>query len=294
MFKVNSIVTIHATYNVTRPDEFQIKTVPRLEFPLLRIGKGIITDHVDSSSTKINNEFYEQKFRMYSKSLSEKYKSLIKHVYEQLNIEELKQLELTVEEAQLSDLPFLKTCAECKKECYQEKDIDKYRTCAYWIHDNTRCYKLNFKYGKCCPNCYYNQISNIEDDNNQGEINTNHRKYNADDDDISEFHNNVNSDNLEERSKTQTVVSESCNTFVIKVNRNKSSGITCNEENESFPKTIVIPNIATTTSVEPAMTTDGNKNNVNANIETVDDNINPVNVIFKDKNLMKFVFHSIE
>ena len=35
------------------------------------------------------------------------------------------------------------------------------------------------------------------------------------------------------------------------------------------------------------MTTDGNKNNVNANIETVDD-------IFKDENLMKFFFHLID
>ena len=123
---------------------------------MLRIGKGVITDHVDFPSTKINKEFYEQNFRVYSKSLSEKYKSLIKHVYDHLNLEELKQLELTVEEAQVSDLPFLKTYSECKKECYQEKDIDKCRTCAYWIHDNTRCYKLNFKDGKCCPNCYYN------------------------------------------------------------------------------------------------------------------------------------------
>ena len=62
--------------------------------------------------------------------------------------------------------------------------------------------------------------------------------------------------------KQKTVVSESYNTFINKLNQNKSSGITCNEENESLPKTIVIPNIVTTTSVEPAMSTDGNKNNV--------------------------------
>ena len=49
----------------------------------------------------------------------------------------------------------------------------------------------------------------------------------------------------------------------------------------------VIPNIATTTSVESAMTTDGNKNNVNANIETVDD-------IFKDEHFMAFNFQSID
>ena len=62
-------------------------------------------------------------------------------------------------------------------------------------------------------------MSNIEDDNNQGKINTNHRKNNADDDDISEFHTNVNSDNAEGRSKTQTVVSESCNIFFNKLNQ---------------------------------------------------------------------------
>ena len=73
-------------------------------------------------------------------------------------------------------------------------------------------------------------MSNIEDDNDQGEINFNHRKYNADDDDISEFHTNVNSDNSEDRSKTQNVVSESCNTFFNKLSQKKSSGITCNKE----------------------------------------------------------------
>ena len=156
---------------------------------------------------------------MYSKSLSEKNQSLIKHVYEHLNLEELKQLKLNVKEARVSDLPFLNACAECKKECDQEKDSFKYHTCAYWIHDNASCYKLNLKYGKCCPNCHYNHISNVEDDNNQGEINTNHLKYNAYDYDISEFHNNVNSVNSDNRSKTQTVDSESCNTFVIKLNQ---------------------------------------------------------------------------
>ena len=59
MFKVNSIVAIHATSNVTRLDEFQIKTVPSLKLPLLRINNDVITDHVDFSLTKINKEFYE-------------------------------------------------------------------------------------------------------------------------------------------------------------------------------------------------------------------------------------------
>ena len=66
-------------------------------------------------------------------------------------------------------------------------------------------------------------MSNVENDNHQGEINTNHRHYNADDDDISEFHTNVNSDNSEGLSKSQTVVSESCNTLFNKLSQNKSS-----------------------------------------------------------------------
>ena len=72
----------------------------------------------------------------------------MKNVYKHLDLEELTKLKLTVEEAQVSDLTFFKTCAECKKECYQEKDIVKYRTYAYWIHDNARCYHFNLKYGK--------------------------------------------------------------------------------------------------------------------------------------------------
>ena len=71
------------------------------------------------------------------------------------------------------------------------------------------------------------------------------------------------------------------------MNRNESSGQTCNKENESLPKIINIPNIATSTYVEPAMRTDGKKNNVNANIITFDD-------IFNDKNLMNFAFQTIE
>ena len=62
----------------------------------------------------------------------------------------------------------MKTCVKCKKACYQEKDIAKCRTCAYWIHDNTSCYNIILKYRKCCPNYYYTQMSNVEDDNNQG------------------------------------------------------------------------------------------------------------------------------
>ena len=98
-------------------------------------------------------------------------------------------------------------------------------------------------------------------------------------------------------------MSESFYTFANKLNRKESSGQTCNKENESLPETINIPKIATNTSVEPVMITDdnknntisvesvmrtdGNKNNDNANIIAFDD-------IFNDKNLMNFVFQTIE
>ena len=52
IFKVNSIVKIHPTSQETKLDEFQIKTVPRLELPMLRMGKFVITDQVGFSLTK--------------------------------------------------------------------------------------------------------------------------------------------------------------------------------------------------------------------------------------------------
>ena len=82
---------------------------------------------------------------MYSERLSVKYQSLIKHVYEHLNDEELKKLKLTVEKSQISYLKFTKTCVKYKKVCYREKDIVKCRTCTYWIHDNTSCYNITLK-----------------------------------------------------------------------------------------------------------------------------------------------------
>ena len=101
--------------NETKLDKFQIKTVPRLELPVLRTGKGVITDHVDVSSMKKKKDFYEHKFRVYSKRLTIKYKSHIKHVYDHLIVEELKQMRLTVEKAKVSDLKKFETCVKCKK-----------------------------------------------------------------------------------------------------------------------------------------------------------------------------------
>ena len=64
MLKVNSIVKMHPISNETKLDEFQIKTVPRLKLPVLRMVKGVITNHVDVSSMKKNKDFYEHKFRV--------------------------------------------------------------------------------------------------------------------------------------------------------------------------------------------------------------------------------------
>ena len=106
MDKTNSIVTIHATTNSTKEDEFQIKTAPRLELPLLRIGKGVITDHIDFSFINNDKEYYENKFVVYSRSLSRKYKSLINNVYKHLDLKELTNLKLTVDVGLVANLNF--------------------------------------------------------------------------------------------------------------------------------------------------------------------------------------------
>ena len=195
-----------------------------------------------------NTKYYERKFTVYSKSLKKKHLSLIKNVYEHLVLKELLQAStLNIEEGQ-AELIFFRTCAECDRECYQENNIVKCRTCSYWIHDDARCYKLNDDYGKYCSNCNNSLISNNhKEHNNIEEINNNSRIYNADGDDISEFHNDVTSDDSEVHSKTQTIISESCNTFANKLKQNKSSGITRNKVNESLPTSIAFPNIATKT-----------------------------------------------
>ena len=90
MDTADSIVTIHATTNPTKEDEFQIKIAPRLESPLLRIGKGVITDHIDFSLMNSKKEYYENKFIVHSRSLRRKHQSLINNVYKHLDLKELK------------------------------------------------------------------------------------------------------------------------------------------------------------------------------------------------------------
>ena len=64
--------------------------------------------------------------------------------------------------------------------------------------------------------------------------------------------------------------------------------------NESLTKIIGISNSVTTTSLEPATLIDDNNNNEITDNETVENNFNPVNEIITDKNLLAFVFLSIE
>ena len=74
------------------------------------MGKCVVTDYVDFSSIIKIKGFYEHKFRAYSKRLSVKYQSLIKHVYECLIVKELRQLIQTDEEAKVYDLIFQDMC----------------------------------------------------------------------------------------------------------------------------------------------------------------------------------------
>ena len=51
---------------------------------------------------------------------------------------------------------------------------------------------------------------NNEDDISEGHINVNHRKYDAGDDNMSEFNTNISSDNSEYHSISQTVLNQLC------------------------------------------------------------------------------------
>ena len=119
-------------------------------------------------------------------------------------------------------------------------------------------------------------------------------KLGASDDNISEFNTNIKSDNSEDHSISQTLVSQVCLTVYNKYNNNKSLDITCDKENDSLPTIIGITNSVITSSVEPATLIDINTNKVNAESETVEDHINNINTIFTNETLLEFVFLSIE
>ena len=140
------------------------------------------------------NEYYEEKFVVYSRRLSKKHQSLIKHVYEHLDLKELTNLKLTVDVGLVANLNFFKTCKECDKECFEEKDIVKCRTCAYWIHDDASYYTYNEEYGKCCSNCHEGHLQYLHERSNYIEDFSNRREYNQDGDEIPEFHHSYNSD----------------------------------------------------------------------------------------------------
>ena len=71
---------------------------------------------------------------------------------------------------------------------------------------------------------------NVEDGINEGDVNVNHRKYDAGNDNMSVFNTNTNSDNSDDHSISQTVVSQLCLTVFNKFNNNKSSDITCDKK----------------------------------------------------------------
>ena len=60
---------------------------------------------------------------------------------------------------------------------------------------------------------------NVEDGINEGDLNINHRKYDAGDGNISEFKTDINSDNSEDHSISQTVVSQFFLTAYNKYNK---------------------------------------------------------------------------
>ena len=143
-----------------------------------------------------------------------------------MDVEELNQLKLTVKEAKITDIDFFKTCLKCGRTCYEENDIVQCFSCDLWIHKNVGCYT----YGKFCLSCYQTKKLNVEDDINEGDINVNHRKYDAGNDNMSVFNTNTNSDNSDDHSISQTVVSQLCLTVFNKFNNNKSSDITCDKK----------------------------------------------------------------
>ena len=111
-------------------DEFNIKTNDKVKLPLLRVGRGVIKNHVDFSiEGKKKVLLYEHKFRVYKLTKYNKYKKRIDKLYQYLNLKELKLLKLNVEEVKVSDLKFMKVCSKCAKVSHQENDVIK---CSGW------------------------------------------------------------------------------------------------------------------------------------------------------------------
>ena len=133
------------TFN-THKDEFNIKTNKSVKLPLLQHGKGVIQSHVDFSVKGNYKVLYSKKFRTYKSTKRYKYATLISKIYPNLDPKELYQIKLNDEEVKVTDLKFMKVCAQCSKESYDESEVVKCggwyensketNSCTYWIHKN--------------------------------------------------------------------------------------------------------------------------------------------------------------
>ena len=63
MLNTSSIVSIHPSTNIIKPDEFQIKIEKRSKLPLLQIGNSETQNRIDFSEFINNGEGYSQNFR---------------------------------------------------------------------------------------------------------------------------------------------------------------------------------------------------------------------------------------
>ena len=63
MLNTSSIVSIHPSTNIIKPDEFQIKIEKRSKLPLLQIGNSETQNRIDFSEFINNGEGYGQNFR---------------------------------------------------------------------------------------------------------------------------------------------------------------------------------------------------------------------------------------
>ena len=77
MLKRASVVSIHPSTNISKLDEFQIKTNKRSKLPRLQIGYDAIHNHINFSKFIKNCKGYDQKFKTYKKRRKQSIKQLL-------------------------------------------------------------------------------------------------------------------------------------------------------------------------------------------------------------------------
>ena len=160
-------------------------------------------------------------------------------------------------------------------------------SCDFWIHNNDQCNN----YDNYCPNCYQTKMSNDKTSNDEDVINTedvniNHQSYSTVCDNISEFNYHIDSDNSEQRSITQTVLSLQCNSAYQMFNNNTSTVISylpdviiCVKNTTSFTAITDIPEELIPISRPES--------------ELMDDTSNGIYSTTFKETMMDFVSHSI-